>query len=109
MAIYHGDRLIFWEALDPGLEEKNRRLYEESEVIFKPGLMTAVIRGFTVVTFRLADLFVVCRLEGQFSRPPAPAEENLEYTMGRQDEHPLTREEARKEAELMLGRLLGKD
>jgi hypothetical protein len=108
MAIYHDGRLIFWEALDPGLADKSRRLYEESEATFRQSLMTAVIRGFTVVTFRLSGLLVVCRLEGQFAIPPSPSEETVEYATGRQEEHPLTREEAKNEAEALLRRLLEK-
>jgi len=72
--------------------------------------MTSIIRGFTVATFRAGDLLIVCRFEGQFTRPPVPAEENTaEYTPGRQMAHPMTREEAKREAELMLRRLMSAD
>jgi hypothetical protein len=107
MAVYHEDILLFCDAMDADLAEKNKRLYMEGENIFHAACMASVIRGFTVSTFRSGDLLVVCMFEGQFIRPPPPApEDTVQYAPGREEEHPLTREEARREAELMLQRLL---
>lgn len=109
MAVYRDGLLLFCDALDPGLAEKNRRLFEQSETTFKASSMTSIIRGFTIATFRAGSLLVVCRFEGRFTRPHVPAEEETEYATGQQEEHLLTREEAKKEAELILQHLMSTD
>lgn len=108
MAAYFEGRLLFCDAMDPDLADKHERLFADSESIFHAAGMASVVRGFTISAFRAGDLLIVCRLEGQFSRPPAPArEDTFEYAPGWQEGHPITREEARREAALMLQRLLG--
>ena len=109
MAVYRDDLLLFHDVLDPDLADKARRLFEESEIIFKTGGMSAVIRGFTVATFRAGSLLVVCRFGGRFTRPPVPMEEKTEYAMGQQPAHLMAREEAKRDAELMLRRLMSLD
>ncbi len=108
MAVYHRGILLFRDGLDPDVADKCRRLFEESESVFEATRMAAVIRGFTVTAFRAESLLIVCGFEGRFTRPPELAEEGAaEYASGRQEDHPLTREEAKQEAELILRRLMG--
>lgn len=109
MAVYRDDLLLFHDVLDPDLADKARRLFEESEIIFKAGGMSAVTRGFTIAAFRAGSLLVVCRFEGRFTRPPVPIEEKTEYSIGQQPAHLMTREEARRDAELTLRRLMSLD
>ncbi len=108
MAVYHNGMPLFYDAMGPDLAEKSRRLFEECEAVFKARSMAAVIRGFTVATFRTEGLLVVCRLEGRFTQVPAPAEEDTaEYATGSEEARRITREEAKREAELILRHLLG--
>lgn len=107
MAAYRDGLLIFYDAFDPVLADKARRLFEECGPALKAGSMALVIRGFTISAFREGSLLVVCRLEGRFTLPVLPEEEEAEYAMGQQEAHLMTREEARKEAELILRHLMG--
>lgn len=109
MAVYRDGLLIFYDVLDPDLADRNRRLFEVSEATLRASRMTSIIRGFTIATFRAGSLLVVCRFEGRYTRPPVPAEEETEYAMGQQAAHLQTREEAKREAELMLRRLMSID
>jgi hypothetical protein len=106
MAVYRDGLLLFYDVLDPDLANRSKRLFEESEVTLKASSMAAIVRGFTIAAFRAGSLLVVCRFEGRFTRPPVPVEEETEYAMGQQPAQLLTREEAKREAELLLRRLM---
>jgi hypothetical protein len=109
MAVYRDDLLLFYDILDPDLADKVKRLFEESEATLRAGSMTSIIRGFTIATFRAGSLLIVCRFEGRFTRLQVPGEEEIEYALGQQAAHLMTREEAKREAELMLRRLMSID
>lgn len=109
MAIYRENELLFYEGLEPGFADKVRLLFEDNRTAFYTNSIIAIIRGFTVTTFRADDLLIICRLEGRFTPLPRPAAEEPEYLAGQQAAHLMTREEARREAEIMLKKLMSID
>ncbi len=106
LAIYRNDVLLFCESVEPSFAEKIKQFFLENESAFQTGSTTAMIRGFTITASRLDDLLVISRLEGRFTPSPGMAQEEPEYFLKEPSARLITKEEARKEAEIMLKHLI---
>jgi hypothetical protein len=109
MAVYRGDGLLFCDGLETGLADKMKRLFDDNKAIVRADSMIAVVRGYTINVYMADDILIVCRSEGRFTPVPRPGEEELSFSTGQQASYLITREEAKKEAGLMLKRLMNKD
>lgn len=109
MAIYLGDGLLFCDGFEHALADRAKSLFSEAESSFSSHRITAVIRGFTVSAFRQDSLLVITRSEGRFTSLPLPGPEEPEYVVTGPVTRLITREEARREAEHMLGQLMKAD
>ncbi len=106
MAAYRGGRLLFRDGLAPELADTMRSLFDQGEATFNAHTVTVVIRGYTITMFAFEDILLICRVEGRFTPISRPVEEVAEYAPGHEAVRLLAREEARKEAERTLKRLM---
>jgi hypothetical protein len=106
MAIYRDGIALFCEGIEPELTERIRALFIEAESTFHSTYVTATIMGFTVSVNRHGNILIISRFEGKFVPPPAFIHEEVEYSTGEPAPYLITREEARREAEHLLGQLM---
>ncbi len=106
VAIYRGDTLLFCESLELSFAEKIKILFAENEAVYHSKVTAVMIRGFTITASMIDDLLVISRLEGRFMPAPVVTQEEPEYDVKGPEVRLITREEARKEAEIMLKHLI---
>ena len=106
MAIYSDGIALFCEGIEPEIPEKIKALFTEAENTFHSTYATAIITGFTVSVNRQENILIISRFEGRFMPSPAFIHEEVEYSTGEPAPYLITREEARTEAEHLLGQLM---